>query len=99
MLFIKCNDPLMVIPRYVFQTTRDSRSPKRDQLDLSSVSVSKIDCDQSTVALAKTGRNRIEPYFLLDCNNFYVSCERVFNPILRNKSMVVLSSGDACIIA
>lgn len=38
-------------------------------------------------------------FFLLDCNNFFVSCERVFNPILRNKPVVVLSSNDACVIA
>lgn len=36
---------------------------------------------------------------LVDCNNFYVSCERVFDPHLRNKPVVVLSSNDGCIIA
>lgn len=38
-------------------------------------------------------------FFLVDCNNFFVSCERVFNPVLRNKPVAVLSSNDACIIA
>lgn len=38
-------------------------------------------------------------FYLVDCNNFFVSCERVFNPALLNKPVVVLSSGDACIIA
>ena len=38
-------------------------------------------------------------FFLIDCNNFFVSCERVFNPALRNKPVAVLSSNDACIIA
>ena len=38
-------------------------------------------------------------YFLVDCNNFYVSCERVFNPKLHNKPVVVLGSNDACVIA
>lgn len=38
-------------------------------------------------------------YFLVDCNNFYVSCERVFNPTLYNKPVVVLGSNDACVIA
>ncbi len=38
-------------------------------------------------------------YGLVDCNNFYVSCERVFNPSLRNKPVVVLSNNDGCIIA
>ena len=36
---------------------------------------------------------------LADCNNFYASCERVFNPGLRNKPIVVLSNNDGCIIA
>ena len=36
---------------------------------------------------------------LADCNNFYVSCERVFNPSLKNKPIVVLSNNDGCIIS
>ncbi len=36
---------------------------------------------------------------LADCNNFYASCERVFNPGLKNKPVVVLSNNDGCIIA
>ncbi len=36
---------------------------------------------------------------LVDCNNFFVSCERVFNPSLIGKPVVVLSSNDGCIIA
>ena len=36
---------------------------------------------------------------LVDCNNFYVSCERVFNPKLRNKPVVVLSNNDGCAVA
>lgn len=42
---------------------------------------------------------KIKRFFLVDCNNFYVSCERVFNPRLRNKPVVVLSNNDACVIA
>ncbi|MDR3646480.1 MAG: Y-family DNA polymerase [Candidatus Babeliales bacterium] len=38
-------------------------------------------------------------FALVDCNNFFVSCERVFNPKLANKPVVVLSSNDACVIA
>ncbi len=38
-------------------------------------------------------------FALVDCNNFYVSCERVFNPKLENKPVVVLSNNDGCIIA
>lgn len=36
---------------------------------------------------------------LADCNNFYASCERVFNPELKDKPIVVLSNNDGCIIA
>ena len=36
---------------------------------------------------------------LADCNNFYASCERVFNPSLNKKPIVVLSNNDGCIIA
>ncbi len=38
-------------------------------------------------------------FALVDCNNFYVSCERVFNPTLEGKPVVVLSNNDGCIIA
>ena len=38
-------------------------------------------------------------YALVDCNNFYVSCERVFDPKINNKPVVVLSNNDGCIIA
>ena len=36
---------------------------------------------------------------LVDCNNFYCSCERVFNPTLRTSPVVVLSNNDGCVIA
>lgn len=36
---------------------------------------------------------------LIDCNNFYVSCERVFNPTLNQKPVIVLSNNDGCVIA
>jgi DNA polymerase V len=39
------------------------------------------------------------PLALVDCNNFYVSCERVFQPDLRGKPVVVLSNNDGCVIA
>lgn len=42
----------------------------------------------------------MKPVFaLVDCNNFYVSCERVFNPGLEGKPIVVLSNNDGCVIA
>ena len=39
------------------------------------------------------------PVALVDCNNFYVSCERVFQPELRGRPVVVLSNNDGCVIA
>ena len=38
-------------------------------------------------------------FALIDCNNFYVSCERVFNPKLNNRPVVVLSNNDGCAIS
>lgn len=38
-------------------------------------------------------------FALSDCNNFFASCERIFNPALIGKPVIVLSSNDACVIA
>lgn len=38
-------------------------------------------------------------FALVDCNNFFVSCERVFNPALQGRPVVVLSNNDGCVIA
>src|SRR5688572_448552 len=38
-------------------------------------------------------------FALVDCNNFFASCERVFDPTIRNKPIVVLSSNDGCVVA
>ena len=40
-----------------------------------------------------------ELFALIDCDNFYVSCERVFDPKLRNIPVVVLSNNDGCAIS
>ncbi len=40
-----------------------------------------------------------EIFALVDCNNFYVSCERIFNPRLQGRPVVVLSNNDGCIVA
>jgi DNA polymerase V len=40
-----------------------------------------------------------EIFALVDCNNFYVSCERIFNPKLQGRPVVVLSNNDGCIVA
>lgn len=36
---------------------------------------------------------------LVDCNNFYVSCERLFNPSLEGRPVVVLSNNDGCVVS
>ena len=41
----------------------------------------------------------MELFGLVDCNNFYCSCERVFHPDLMGKPVVVLSNNDGCVIA
>jgi len=41
----------------------------------------------------------VDMYALIDCNNFYASCERAFKPILRKQPIVVLSNNDGCVIA
>ena len=38
-------------------------------------------------------------FALVDCNNFYASCERVFNPKVEKKPVIVLSNNDGCVIA
>ncbi len=38
-------------------------------------------------------------FALIDCNNFYVSCERIFNPKLEGRPVVVLSNNDGCVVA
>lgn len=38
-------------------------------------------------------------FVLVDCNNFYVSCERLFNPKIEGKPVVVLSNNDGCVVS
>lgn len=38
-------------------------------------------------------------YALVDCNNFFVSCERTLDPTLENKPVVVLSNNDGCVVS
>ena len=40
-----------------------------------------------------------ERHEAIDCNNFYVSCERVFRPDLEGKPVIVLSNNDGCAVA
>lgn len=46
-----------------------------------------------------TNANHAKTFALIDANNFFVSCERLFNPLLQNKPVVVLSNNDGCIIS
>ncbi|MCR5815045.1 MAG: Y-family DNA polymerase [Desulfovibrio sp.] len=44
--------------------------------------------------------HNVEPrFFLIDCNNFFASCERVFRPDLVDQPIVVLSNNDGCVVA
>lgn len=42
---------------------------------------------------------RQDMYALVDCNNFFVSCERAFRPDLEGKAVVVLSNNDGCVVS
>lgn len=55
---------------------------------------------KSSLHLASAAESGRRPAVaLVDCNNFYASCERVFQPQLEGKAVVVLSNNDGCIIA
>jgi DNA polymerase V len=45
------------------------------------------------------GNSRNSQFILVDCNNFFVSCERAFQPELRGKPVVVLSNNDGCFVS
>ncbi len=47
----------------------------------------------------KIGLSDTDIVALVDCNNFYVSCERVFDPSLEGKPVAVLSNNDGCIVS
>lgn len=38
-------------------------------------------------------------FALVDCNNFYASCEKLFDPTLKDTPVVVLSNNDGCVVA
>src|SRR5690606_4387267 len=38
-------------------------------------------------------------FALVDANNFYATCEKVFNPALANRPVIVLSNNDGCVVA
>jgi DNA polymerase V len=41
----------------------------------------------------------VKIFALVDCNNFYASCERVFDPSLKERAIIILSNNDGCIVA
>ena len=49
--------------------------------------------------MSYTNSNKKNKIALIDCNSFYVSCERLFNPKINNKPVVVLSNNDGCVIS
>ena len=49
--------------------------------------------------MSYTNNNKKNKVALIDCNSFYVSCERLFNPKINNKPVVVLSNNDGCVIS
>ncbi|MCK4606691.1 MAG: Y-family DNA polymerase [candidate division Zixibacteria bacterium] len=51
----------------------------------------------TAITLPPDARNRC--FTLVDCNNFYASCERVFDPKLKKQPVIVLSNNDGCIVA
>jgi DNA polymerase V len=50
----------------------------------------------SSIVLSRKVTKR---FALVDCNNFYVSCERLFNPVLIGQPVIVLSNNDGCVVA
>jgi DNA polymerase V len=44
-------------------------------------------------------KNSVQQLALVDCNNFYVSCERLFRPDLTERPVVVLSNNDGCVVS
>jgi DNA polymerase V len=49
--------------------------------------------------MSYTNNSKKNKIALIDCNSFYVSCERLFNPKIINKPVVVLSNNDGCVIS
>ena len=56
-----------------------------------------VSIDELPSGLVESGLLPFHMYALVDCNNFYVSCERVFAPRLEGQPVVVLSNNDGCV--
>jgi DNA polymerase V len=54
---------------------------------------------QKSLLLSAQFKTMSKVFALIDCNNFYTSCEAIFNPSLKGKPVVVLSNNDGCVIA
>ena len=89
-----------------FTVKRYRKKGARTWLQAESPAFENIEINEDS-GLRSVGRDReIDPHAvmgapiaLVDCNNFYASCERVFQPRLRGKPVVVLSNNDGCVIA
>lgn len=55
--------------------------------------------EEANGAIQFSGACTRQTFGLVDCNNFYVSCERVFDPALIKRPVVVLSNNDGCVVA
>lgn len=53
----------------------------------------------SSTLPAESTEKKSEIFALVDCNSFFCSCERVFNPAIRKKPVIVLSSNDGCAVS
>lgn len=56
-------------------------------------------CGASWLANSSGLVHEVPVFALVDCNNFYASCEKLFNPTLRDRPVVVLSNNDGCVVA
>jgi len=74
---------------------------KSDDLTKKSSSGTLLDASQPKPNgnVAELGKDKQRVLALVDCNNFFASCERLFRPDLNEKPVVVLSSNDGCVVA
>src|ERR1700722_11577446 len=79
------------------------RDARRPHAALSAGADARTQGEQGSEQRQKQRRCLYKPgmtmFALVDCNNFYASCERAFQPRLEGRPVVVLSNNDGCVIA